>query len=150
MTLSFSFSGGFNGVPTFPAASARAQLVLPDPISALCVPAGHVVSSPLHDCGTERDLAWKVRCDVGVTGKVVPVKVPNVVRGGRARSAGCQRCWPGRELARCQRSQQKSRCWSRGSRAKESSALLEDGARLQWLVSCAWTLYGTRLRPQMA
>ena len=88
MTLSFSFSGGFNGVPTFPAASARAQLVLPDPISAPCVPAGHVVSSPLHDCGTERDLAWKVRCDVGITGKVVPVKVPNVVGGGRARSAG--------------------------------------------------------------
>ena len=79
MTLALSFAGGFNGLPpcpALPAAGARAQLVLPNPISAFCAPAGHVVSSPLHDCGTERDLAWKVRCDVGITGKVVNEKLP--------------------------------------------------------------------------
>ena len=94
MTLSLAFAGGCNGVPpgsTFAASGARAQLVFPDPISALGVLAGHVVPSPLHDCGTGHDLAWKVRGDVGITGKVVPVKVPNVVGVGRARSAGGQR-----------------------------------------------------------
>ena len=55
----------------FPATCAWVHLVLPNPIRATRFVAWSIGPAPGHDHCTERVLAWKVRSEVGITGKVI-------------------------------------------------------------------------------
>ena len=98
MALAFSFScRGGSLLPqcsAFPAACAWIFLVIPNTVVALLVGANSVASAPGgHKSHSARlpwkVLAWKVLCHVGITGKVVDVKIPKEEGEGRASSAGC-------------------------------------------------------------